>query len=232
MTEVLRALVVDDEADIRFFLDETLQKSGFTVVTAENGDEALDLLRDEFFDLVILDLKLGSRTDGLRVLQAIKWRWPQSIVIILTAYGSLDSARFAIHEGIDGYLLKPIDPEELRRAINDALMRRQRLIKPSDQDSHIFRCGKFTIDNELHQVTIDDVPVDLSPREFKLLAYLLHNSDRVVPPPELVRVAQGYDCENENEARDIIKWYVHRLRRKVEPDPSHPQYVLNVRGVG
>ena len=74
--------------------------------------------------------------------------------------------------------------------------------------------------------------LDLTPREFKLLAHLTQNALRVISPRELVQAVQGYDCEDEREAREMIKWYVYRLRRKVEPDPAHPQYILNVRGVG
>ena len=72
----------------------------------------------------------------------------------------------------------------------------------------------------------------MTPQEFKLLAHLVQNTPRVVPPPELVQVVRGYDPEYPHEARQIIKWYIHRLRRQIEPDPSKPRYILNVRGVG
>jgi DNA-binding NtrC family response regulator len=106
MPKPITTLVVDDEEKIQLFLAETLKREGHVVTTVGSGEEALDLLQDTAFNLAILDLKLGGRIDGHRVLEAIRWRWPAMVVIILTAHGSLDSALEAIHEGIDNYLLK------------------------------------------------------------------------------------------------------------------------------
>src|SRR5512136_2890333 len=120
MEEQLRALVVDDEEGVRFFLSETLRRSGHVVVTASSGEEALERLRDTPFELVLLDLRLGGQADGLRVLEAVRWRWPQAVVIILTAHASVESAVSAIQEGVDGYLLKPVEAEEVRRVVRAA----------------------------------------------------------------------------------------------------------------
>jgi DNA-binding response OmpR family regulator len=194
MAEQNHTLVVDDDEGVRFFLEETLRRDGHIVVAASSGEEALDRMRDAFFDLVMLDLKLSGRVDGLRVLEAVRWRWPETVVVILTAHGSLESAMAAIREGVDGYLLKPVEPDEVRKAVQEAL--------------------------------------ELTSREFKLLVHLMQNAHRVVSPRELVQVVGQYEAEDLYEARQIVKWYIHRLRRKVEPDPSSPRYVLNVRGVG
>jgi DNA-binding response OmpR family regulator len=234
MTEQVHTLVVDDEERIRFFLEETLRRAGHAVVTAASGEEALDRLRKSPFDLVMLDLKLGGRVDGLRVLEAVKWRWPETAVIILTAHGSLESALAAIREGVNGYLLKPAGAPEIRQVMQEVLARRRRPARLEEvgKKERFFQWGALSLDQEKHLATLDGRPLELTPREFKLLAHLMQNAHRVVSPRELVRVVQGYDCEDEWEAREIIKWYVHRLRRKVEPDPSNPRYVVNVRGVG
>jgi DNA-binding response OmpR family regulator len=234
MGEKFRTLVVDDETGIRFFLKETLQKAGHDVATASNGEQALDQLRATRFDLIMLDLKLGGRVDGLRVLEAVRWRWPDTVVIIITGHGSLDSAMAAIREGVDGYLLKPVEPQELRRAVREALDRRSKLArstKTGDEEQFVRR-GPFSVHLKKHLVTMHGEPLELTPREFRLLTYLLQNAHRAVPPKELVRAVQGYECDSLHEARQIIKWYIHRLRRKVEPEPSHPRHILNVRGVG
>jgi DNA-binding response OmpR family regulator len=234
MSERVHTLVVDDEAGIRFFLAETLRKAGHTVEVASSGEEALEQLRGISFDLVVLDLKLGGRIDGLRVLEAVRWRWPETIVIILTGHGSLDSAMAAIREGVDGYLLKPIEPKDLRRAIQEALDRRQNLTRSkvhAEGEQPLHR-GPFFIDPSKHVATLGGQPLDLTTREFRLLAHLIQNANRVVEPKELVWAVQAYECDSLYEARNIIKWYVHRLRRKVEPDPSNPRYIVNVRGVG
>ena len=235
MAETLHTLVVDDEQGIRFFLEKMLKKGGHVVTTAANGEKALEALRDRRFDLMLLDLRLGGRVDGLRVLEAVRWRWPSTIVIMLTAHGSLESAQAAIEEGVDGYLLKPVEPCEVRKAIEEALERRERVleshVETKSRQKHM-QLGPFFVDRKKYLATYKGEPLDLTRREFRLLVHLMDNTQRVVPPPELVRVTRDYDPEDIQEARDIIKWYIHRLRQKVEPNPSHPQYIVNVRGVG
>jgi DNA-binding response OmpR family regulator len=230
----IHTLVVDDEEGIRYFLTETLQRVGHTVVTASSGEEALARLRDEAYDLIMLDLKLGGRIDGIRVLESVRWRWPQTVVIILTAHGSLDSAMNAIREGVDGYLLKPVEPGQVRQAVEEALMRRSRLaqLEAEKEPERIVERGAFRVDLQKHTATRDQQLLELTPREFSLLVHLMQNAPRVISPTDLVRVVRQYEAEHAYEAREIIKWYIHRLRRKIEPDPSEPRHIINVRGVG
>ena len=234
MADLLRTLVVDDEEKIRFFLTETLERVGHVVTAVASGEEALDRLQETAFDLAILDLKLGGPIDGQRILEAIRWRWPTTVVIMLTAHGSLESAVDAIQEGVDGYLLKPVRPADVRQAVEEALYRRQKLLEAEEQDltDQILERGPFSVDLERHEVTYEGRPLDLSPRDFKLLVHLMQNAPQVVGPKQLVRVVRQYEPDHMHEAREIIKWYIHRLRKKVEPDPSNPRYILNVRGVG
>ena len=234
MTPQVHTLVVDDEEGVRFFLQETLRRAGHVVVTASSGEEALDRLRDTQFDLVVVDLKLGGRVDGLRVLETARWRWPDVVVVILTAHGSLESAIAAIREGVDGYLQKPVEPEQVRQTVEEALERRRSAARGREEEEQepFLRRGAFSVELEKHRVTRDGQPLELTSREFQLLVHLMRNASRVVPPREIVRVVGHYEVEDQYEARQIVKWYIHRLRRKVEPDPGKPRYVLNVRGVG
>jgi DNA-binding response OmpR family regulator len=238
MTKQLRTLVVDDEAGIRFFLEEALQQVGHSVVTASSGEEALDRLRDASFDLILLDLMLGGRVDGMRVLESVKWRWPATVVIILTAHGSLDSSLAAIREGVDGYLLKPVEPEQLWQVVDEALARQARLAQAQERPEEgrkredVLQYGPLAVDLNKQMAIMDGQLLELNASEFALLAYLMQNAYRAVPPPELVAVVRGYECDHLNEARQIIKWYIHSLRQKVEPDPSQPRYILTVRGIG
>ena len=234
MAEQVYTLVVDDQESVRFFLQETLQRAGHVVETAASGEEALDRMRDTHFDVMVLDLKLGGRVDGLRVLEAARWRWPETVVVILTAHGSLESAMAAIREGVDGYLLKPAEPDRVRQAVQEALDRRRSRTRPGEEEraGYLLQRGPFSIDRRKHLVTLDGRSLELTSREFKLLAHLMRNANQVISPQELVQVVGQYEAEDLYEARQIIKWYIHRLRRKVEPDPSNPRYILNVRGVG
>ncbi len=230
-----QTLVVDDEEGIRFFLAETLQREGHLVTSAADGEEALEYLRESPVDLVLLDLMLGGRINGLDVLGAVRWRWPEAVVIILTAHGSLESAMDAIREGVDRYLLKPIKPDQLREAVDEAVNRKRKAIKRAQEEQATDKqlsFGPFRADLQKHTLNLDGEVVDLTPREFKLLVYLMQNNHRVVSPTELVQVVRQYKCEDVYEARQIIKWYIHRLRQKVEPNPADSRYILSVRGVG
>jgi DNA-binding response OmpR family regulator len=232
MTKLIRALVIDDEERIRYFLSKTLERVGYVVVTASSGEEALDLLRSTAFDVAIVDLNLGGQVDGLKVLEAIRWRWPGMAAVILTAHGSLESAMAAIREGVDDYLLKPAKPEQVRQAVQRALERRDSLREQEVEEEPIVQRGGFFVNLEQHLATRDGKTLDLTPQELRLLVHLMQNAPKVVSPPQLVRVVREYDPQDLYEARQIIKWYIHRLRQQVEPDPSNPQHILNVRGVG
>jgi DNA-binding response OmpR family regulator len=239
MSRPVRTLLVDDDEAVRTSLAEILSRAGHQVTAVASGEEALNQVRDTPFDLAILDLQLGGYVDGLRLLEAINWRWPDTAKVILTGHGSLDSAIAAIREGVDAYLLKPIEAEQLRCALDEVLISRQRA---QTEQPHVhaedevkngsLKQGPFVIDLKGRMVTRDDEALELSQSEFDLFVYLVQNADRVVPPPELVGVVRDYECEHLQEAREIIKWYVHRLRQKVERKPSRPRYILNVRGVG
>jgi DNA-binding response OmpR family regulator len=234
MSESLRTLIVDDEEGIRVVLKETLERVGHLVTTAASGEEALDQLQETPYDLILLDLMLGGAVTGQRVLEAVRWRWPATVALILTGHGSLESAVEAIREGVDGYLLKPARPEEVRQAVEEAFYRRKKLLeaKEAEASEHLLRRGPFTVDLGSHTAALDDKPLDLSAREMLLLAHLMQNAPQVVPAKDLVAVVRDYRPEHNYEAREIIKWYIHRLRKKVEPDPSRPRHILNVRGVG
>jgi DNA-binding response OmpR family regulator len=232
MTELVRALVIDDEERIRYFLTKTLERVGYIVMTAPSGEKALDLLRNTAFDLAIIDLGLGGRVDGLKVLESIRWRWPGMATVILTAHGSLESAMAAIREGVDGYLLKPAQPEEVREAAQRALERREALRASEAEERRIVQRGGFFVDLRHYQATHDGQELKLTSQELKLLGCLMQNAPEVVSPWHLARVVREYEPADLQEARQIVKWYIHRLRQRIEPEPSDPRHVLNVRGMG
>ena len=214
MNDQIKTLIVDDDDGIRFFLAKVLTGESHSVVTASNGEEALEYLRDIAFDLAVLDLMLGERIDGLRILQAIRWRWPDMATIILTGHGTLDSAMEAIREGVDAYLLKPVKPDEMRKVANEVLKKRKEkkdmstppLSEP--ENPAVLKRGRFSVDFQNNRVEIDGQQLDLTTYEFELLVFLIKNDDRPVSPTELVHIVRGYECDHLQEARDIIKWYI------------------------
>ncbi len=250
-------LVVDDEAAERVTLGEVLRLEGYHVTLAASGEEALALVRQEGpFDLAILDLRLPG-IDGLQVLEGISKTSEETIVILITGYGTMETAIQALRQGAYDFLLKPCPVDEVltavRRALSELKAGRHRrelvaqlqqtlqqlmatdgidasLPEPVEDDS-VLNIATVMLDRAKHMVTFRGEPVDLTPTEFRLLECLMEHADEVRSPQELVRCAQGYETDPWG-ARSIIRVHIRRLRRKLEPDPENPQFILNVRGVG
>lgn len=223
-------LIVDDEDNIRFFLQTALESEGHQIAQAASGEEALELLRETSFDLAILDLDLGGKTDGLRVLEAIRWRWPATVVLILTGHGTLESAISAIEEGVEGYLLKPVNAAELRHAVRDAFQRAER--RASKAQPSILQHAGLKLDPARHTLQVNGQEIVITPHEFKLMACMLADPQRTFTASELVRAVLQYEPGSPAEAQKVIKWYIHGLRKKIEVVPHQPRHILNVRGVG
>ncbi len=257
--EEIRILVVDDEAAERITLGEVLRLEGYYVSLAASGEQALAMVRQESaFDLAILDLRLPGM-DGLQVLEGIRRISADTIVILITGYGTLETAVQALRKGAYDFLLKPCPVEEVlaavRRALSELKAGRHRrvlmtqlqntlkaLIATTDglavdvapepeKEGGVLMVGDVQIDRSKHLVTYHGQPVDLTPTEFRLLECLIGRVDEVCTPQDLVRCAQGYETDAWG-ARSIVRVHIRRLRRKLEPDPENPRYILNVRGVG
>ncbi len=257
--EDTRILVVDDETAERVTLGEVLRLEGYRVSLAASGEQALAMVRQEPpFDLAILDLRLPGM-DGLQVLDGIRRTSAETIVILITGYGTLETAVQALRKGAYDFLLKPCPVEEVlaavRRALSELQAGRQRRVlmtqlqntlqaliatteglalepvrEPTKEDS-VLVVGDVQIDRGKHLVTYRGQPVELTPTEFRLLECLIERVDEVCTPQDLVRCAQGYETDAWG-ARSIVRVHIRRLRRKLEPDPENPRYILNVRGVG
>ncbi len=249
-------LVVDDEITERVTLGEVLRLEGYRVTLAASGEEALELAEaQDPFDLVLLDLKLPG-IDGLQVLETLHRENPETLTILITGYATLETAIEAIREGAYDYLLKPCPVEEILKTVRKGLkevakeQHRQLLVERLQEtvqelvqtentqlsqvpkpDEKLLQVADVTIDRARHLVTRAEVPVDLTPTEFRLLECLMQQPDEVLTPQELVRCAQGYEADPWG-ARSIVRVHVRRLRSKLEPVPEQPQYILNVRGVG
>lgn len=253
-----RLLIVDDERGLRRTLGSLFKHLGYHVVEAASGAEALEQIAKHSFDLVILDLKMPEM-DGTAVLEAARPMAPDTVFIILTAYGTLDSAITGIRHGAFDYLLKPSPVEQIVQSVEAGLRERKRrqeqqedpvrLLEralhtlkgdapaeaprpPSSSLSDRFlQMRGITVDLQRQLVVVDEEPIDLTPTEFELLTYLMHHPDHVVSCSEMAAHIRG--CEmDERDARVLLRSHIHRLRKKIEPDTDSPQLIETVRGSG
>lgn len=251
-----RILIVDDEPNVRFILERTLKNGGYTLDTAEDGGKAIDMVGRTDYDLILLDLHMKP-VSGLQVLAAVHEKKPDTIVIILTAHSSIESAVDALRMGAFDYLFKPALPETVRERVREGLRRRKldldrrhlitqindlkkSLLKldvnPSDSTSsdlsgRFIRSGKLVIDLHHRTATFDGRLLDLTTTEFDLLVCLIQNAPNAIRPKQLVTHAMEYEVE-EAEAGEIIKYHIHHLRQKIEPDPAKPRLITTIRYKG
>lgn len=254
MSQPARILLVDDEAAIRLTLSTMLKRAGYDVTSAENGFEAVERLEQQMFDLMLVDLKMPGM-DGMQVVAAARERQADLAIIVLTGHGSLDTAIEALHQGIFDYLLKTTEPGQVLERVKAGLAARQQAIRqrtlldvvgsaiqelrgaPSEPDpeqqsgGRVLTVGALQLDTWRHIATLGGNTLSLTPTEFRLLLCLAEHAGTMQSYAQLVRCTQGYDT-SEIEASELIKPHIHHLRQKLEPDPSTPRYILNVRGKG
>ena len=251
-----RLLVVDDEPAVRDSLREILEQEGHQVSTAASGEEALVALADQSIDLVLLDLKMEG-LDGLQVMERAKEISPHTVIIMLTAYGTLESAIAALRHGAHDYLLKPCAVGQIVASVEKGLnvrreaLRRRELLTAMEKtvrqlkdtatslelqgepahSSRFLRSRNLLLDREKQVAMSRGQPLRLTPTEFKLLAFLMQNNNRTVSYQELAGEALGYDCSIA-EARSALKTHLWRLRKKLEATTDDEPNIANVRGRG
>jgi len=216
-------LVVDDEPQIVRLVRAYLEEAGFRVVVASDGEQALYVARHEKPDLVVLDL-LMPRMDGLEFARRIR-RERDVPIIMLTARAEETDRIVGLELGADDYVTKPFSPRELIARVRAVLRRAQ---APPELPP-VLRAGPLILDRATHTVTVSGRPVDLTPTEFGILESLMTTPGLVFRRDELLETVQGIAFEAYERTVDA---HIKNLRRKIEPDPAHPRYVLTVRGVG
>lgn len=230
-------LVVDDEPVARQSLTDILKLEGYTVASAPNGQAAVEFVRTHNVDLMIVDLKMPGM-DGLEVVQVVNQVSPETEVILLTAYGSTETAIQALRLRIHDYLLKPASPVQILSTVKKGLSRRSsksRLnhmssVDEGGQEVYSLKDGT-TVDLSRRQIKFKSKIEHLTPAEGRLLKILMENKGKVFSHRELVLLVQGYDT-SQQEAPEILRPLVSRLRHKLDQFPSLSEQVVSVRGTG
>jgi two-component system KDP operon response regulator KdpE len=219
-----KILVIDDEEFAIQLLRRCLEDEGYDVVSATDGVQGLQVLEDQWPDLVLLDLMMPG-IDGWEVCRQIR-EWTNVPVIMLSAVGT-DSAKVrGLNQGADDYVTKPFSMTELVARVNAALRRSRSNLT---DHAHAKVDDRLMVDRARRRILVDGRRVELSPTEYQILTYFLDNPDRVLTHRSLLTRVWGWEYMDET---DYLKVYIHRLRQKIEPIPKKPRYILTERGLG
>jgi two-component system KDP operon response regulator KdpE len=215
-------LIVDDEPQIRRVMLTTLASHGYSVVEAASGEEALERIRTERPDLIILDVNMPGMS-GLETCAEIRTSSDVPIIMLTIRNSERDKVQ-ALDAGADDYVVKPFGVQELMARIRAALRRSG----PGDA-TPAFRSEDLKIDFEKRAVTVKNHPVRLTPKEFELLRHLVANSGKALGHRRLLQAVWGPDYGEETE---YLRVFINQLRKKIEPDPRKPRYIHTEPWVG
>ena len=224
MTQEPRILLVDDEVSIQRAVGPLLRSRGYHVEIAGTGAGALTLVAERTPDLIVLDLGLPD-LEGTEVCRRIR-KQSKVPIVVLSARGAEADKVNALDLGADDYVTKPFGPEELLARIRVAL---RRVTSDEQGDTGHFRAGNLTVDYDRHRVLRDETEIRLTPKEFELLSLLARNHDRVLTHRTILKAIWG---PNAVEQPEHLWTLVAQLRKKIEPDPSNPRYLLSEPWVG
>jgi DNA-binding response OmpR family regulator len=221
-TATKTVLLVDDEATLVATLRYNLEREGYRVVTASDGDKALTVARQERPDLMILDLMLPV-IDGLEVCRILRRETSVPILMLTARAGEVDKV-VGLELGADDYVTKPFSTRELLARVR-ALLRRT----TSASDEEVIVSGDLRIDLKRREALLGEVALELKPKEMELLIYLMRHRGRAFTREQLLREVWGYDFYGDSRTVDVhVSW----LRQKIETEPGKPTRLLTVRGVG
>jgi len=208
-------LIVDDEPQIRRVMRTTLSSNGYTVIEARSGEEALEIMRKDRPELVLLDVNMPG-IGGLEVCREIRDQSDVAI-IMLTVRNTEHDKVLALDAGADDYVVKPFSIEELLARIRAALRRTS-----SAEPVANYVSTDLEIDFERRKVLVQGRPVRLTPKEFELLRHLVTSEGKPLEHRRLLQAVWGPDYGNETE---YLRVFINQLRKKIEPDPAHPKYI-------
>jgi two-component system KDP operon response regulator KdpE len=220
-------LIVDDEARMRRFMQMNLELEGYRVIEASNGMEAIDRVREDLPDLVLLDVMMPE-IDGFEALGIIR-ETSNVPVIMLTVRDDEDDKVKGLSLGADDYVTKPFSPRELSSRIQAVLRRTEMATPASSGRSLVVVDDDLQIDFDHRIVIVRGEEIKLRPTEYRLLYHLVNNAGRTLTHEMILSKVWGYEYRDESQ---YVRLYITYLRQKIEPDPSNPKYILTERGVG
>lgn len=223
----MKILVVDDEVNVVELVKFNLELNDFEVSFSYDGNEAFDLVKNNKFDLIILDIMLPGKS-GLQILKATREQGINQLtpVLMLTAKSEESDIVFGLDLGADDYLAKPFRVHELIARVN-SLLRRSNILKQEEVD--FFEFKDFTLDDSQKILTVRNKKIDLTKKEFDLLLYLIKHKNTVISREKLLEKIWGYDYYGETRTVDV---HIRNLRKKIELDPTSPRYIITVIGSG
>ena len=221
-----RILVVDDDKEIVRILRAYLEKAGYAVLIAYDGETALHIIRSDRPELVVLDLMLPDR-DGWEITRIVRADavLAATPIVMLTARVESDDKIMGLNLGADDYVPKPFNPHEVVARVRAVLRRAY----GDSAQTHVIQLGGLLLDVDHHEVQIDGRPVELTPTEFDLLRTLMENPGHAFTRLALIEQSLGYAYDGMERTLDS---HIRNLRRKIEPDVSNPTYIKTVFGVG
>ena len=222
-------LVVDDEASIRRILETRLTMVGYTVATACDGEEALEMFASVEPDLVVLDVMMPRR-DGYGVVQELR-KTSDVPIVMLTALSEVKDRILGLELGADDYLMKPFSPKELEARIRCVLRRVEKESVAGIPNSGVIQVGELRIDTNKRQVYRGEERIRLTGMEFSLLELLVGRSGEPFSRGEILKEVWGYTSERHVDTR-VVDVHISRLRSKLEDDPANPELILTARGTG
>ncbi|WP_163969299.1 response regulator YycF [Oceanobacillus halotolerans] len=222
-----KILVVDDEQPIADILKFNLEKEGYDVICAYDGDEAIKLAEEEKPDLVLLDIMLPNK-DGNEVCREIRKTQTMPIIMLTAKDAEIDKV-LGLELGADDYVTKPFSNRELTARVKANLRRQQQVPEESTKKTKDIAIGKLVIHPEAYTVTRDGEQIELTHREFELVHYLGRHIGQVMTREHLLETVWGYDYFGDVRTVDVT---VRRLREKIEENPSNPSWIVTRRGVG
>ncbi|MCL0091960.1 response regulator transcription factor [Dehalococcoidales bacterium] len=222
-----KVLIIEDDRTLLDVLRYNLSKEGYHVVTAIDGVQGLEVARSDHPDLIILDIMLPE-ISGFEVCRILRKEFTIPI-LMLTAKGEEIDRVVGLELGADDYITKPFSLRELLARVRAMLRRVEMMKQKANQETLSIKVGNLEVNFAHHQVLRGGAVVDLSPKEFELLAFLIKNRGRVFSRDHLLEKVWGYDYAGDTRTVDVhIRW----LRQKIEPNPSQPSHILTVPGVG